>query len=409
MSERIRCATPAALRPLAFPLRTVLAVMVIASGAFAAPPAPHMLCVEGPDGRTCAESENRGTDGACADQWVKWQPGHYLRHTVYFREVDDPGKRQANFYDIRRLARNRGIKGVLLQIDWGPLEKRENEYDFSFIDETLDILEQENKYLILRVMDRQFGGRLEAFPSYLINGYDAVCSSTNDRNYAVASLWVPQAMDRFIALHSELAQAYDKHPRLVAIIPEETAIKKSARCNGFSERRYTDQLVRFNTVVGRKFRHTILAQSWNWLGSSAPNQYFDDITQAVLSHNSGGLSHPDTVPCRNGGWASCGRGTGESGQSPGYYYERRHRNELAILPQSQVFFEGQHPATNTMQEILDMAVDFLGGSHVVWDAWQRYFDMAVLNRNDFRVETRCPSRFPACVPKPPDPRVCGGR
>ena len=124
------------------------------------------------------------------------------------------------------------IKGGLLIVNWGAVEKSRGVYDFSVIDEEIAKLKSMNKKLILEVWWHKFAGASlpttpqqtdrPYLPDYVLAGGGAAVSTVGD-GY-MARVHSAQWMDRLIALFQALGARYDADPAVEQIIISETSM-----------------------------------------------------------------------------------------------------------------------------------------------------------------------------------------
>ena len=326
-----------------------------------------------------------GRANASTTDYTKWQPGHYVRYTVNAKNLEDPIELAEQLIKIRKLVQKRSnFKGILLQTRWKYFERQENVYDFSFIDEVLKIVESENKYLLIRIMDRDFSKYPNVvLPEYIIRKGWYWCNPKGAPCYS--RIWNAEVMDRFIILFRKFVEKYDSHPRLVGIVTEETATGGASQTqnrseSGYNPGEYTDQIVRFNKQISAIAKHTIIFQSLNSLSGGEPNELLDKIVNTV-SESGDGLSHPDTFPCENLSYENCKR----DNFAP-YYYERT----LGSKGTQQIPVMAQLQRANqfgwTPKELHDTAYRYLGANFMVWNAWLKTIDtelVPLLEQNGF--------------------------
>ncbi len=327
---------------------------------------------------------------------TKWQPGHYIRYTVQSNILDNPVARAEELIKIERLVKQRSnFKGILLQTRWRYFEPQENVYDFSFINEVLNIVGAHDKYLLVRIMDRDFSNKpAGVFPKYILDKNWYWCKASGAP--CLARNWEPEVMDRFIALLKSFAAKFDTHARLVGIVNAETAAGGAGRdrkTSGYSTVAYTNQIVRFNRELSAAAKHTILFQSFNSLKSNEPNEYFDQIIDAVVGAGDG-LTHPDTFPCDNTGYTNC-----EKDNFAPYYYERAYGSKGTKKIPVMAQIQRANKFDWTPEELHSTAYKYLGANFIVWNAWLNTFDselVPLLEKNRYQSVTVCPSNIAYC-------------
>lgn len=241
-------------------LLVALTLSVIALNAYAAKPmAPSSFCV----------------DDKCAPDPVqpvgklKWHPGHYM---WLDRNNTTPEIRAGHMQQIDAIANDPSVRGVKLALYWAHLEGAPGDYSagFKIVDEYLAKLKATNKYLMLSVQDRQFGGysTLTAFfPSYVVNGTQY--GVTKMTNGITARGWQQPTMDRLIALSKAFAARYNTHPNFEMYQVEETAVGVSPGVDGYSIAAYGTQLKRLIVASQTAWTQTIVRLPTNFFGTDA--------------------------------------------------------------------------------------------------------------------------------------------
>jgi hypothetical protein len=267
--------------------RLVLAtsLTLFAINAFAAKPLPpSSFCVDD----KCA------ADPVVQAQRVKWHPGHYM---WLDRNNTSPEIRAMHMAQIDAIANEPTVRGVKLALYWSALETSQGDYSagFKIIDEYLAKLKATNKYLILSVQDRQFGGYdpsptgLSAFfPPYIISTY----GTTKMTNGVTARIWQQGTMDRLIALSKALAARYNAHPNFEMYQVEETSIAVTQGVDGYSLVNYGTQIKRLLAASRPAWSQTIVRLPTNFYGNDTQ---MADLLNYSNTYNVA-VGGPDVIP-----------------------------------------------------------------------------------------------------------------
>lgn len=270
-------------------LGAAAAVAVVTSAASAAtkrPNPPPQVCI----GTACVTApENSTSDG------IKWHPGHYM-------SIRGHRKPTIDLPNIDALAGEQYITGILVEFRWMDLETSKGVYDFSQIDQylaRLKALPGPQKRMILRIEDRGFGtptpNSQAPIPSYLRDpAYDG--GEANFASGCVARIWLPQVMDRYIALFQALGAKYDSDPQVEGIGTEETALgfypNKSPAPSDFSSDALLTQFKRLIAATRQSWPHSNVFIQTNFLGNDSQ---MEDLIK-TLAANQGTAGGPDTNP-----------------------------------------------------------------------------------------------------------------
>jgi hypothetical protein len=168
------------------------------------------------------------------------------------------------------IANEPSVRGVKLVLYWGALETSPGDYSagYALIDQYLAKLKATNKYLILSVQDRLFGGHepstiAEYFPDYIIKTYGI----TRMANGMTLRVWQAPVMDREIALLKALGMRYNSHPNFEMIQVDETSIAVTNGVDGFSISAHGDQTKRLLAAIRPIWTHTLIRLPTNFFGS----------------------------------------------------------------------------------------------------------------------------------------------
>lgn len=200
---------------------------------------------------------------------IKWHPGHYM---WLDRNNSTPEIRAGHMKQIDAIA-DEPVRGVKLSLYWSHLESTPGDYSagFKIIDEYLARLKARNKYLILSIQDRQFGGYgsdlTYFFPPYVVK--DAKYGVTKMSNGITTRVWQPATSDRLIELSKALAARYDSHPNFEMYQVEETSVAVPKGMDGFSVDAHGVQIRRLLDASRKAWTHTLVRLPANFFGSDA--------------------------------------------------------------------------------------------------------------------------------------------
>lgn len=200
---------------------------------------------------------------------MKFHPGHYM---ILDGILTSAELRARHAREIDAIAQDPTIRGVKLWLFWGAVEPTEGNYQpgYEIIDAYLAKLKAANKYLILSVQDRKFGGyapadRPKIFPTYLVSRYGL----TKGRNVETLRVWQQPTMDRYIAMVRALAARYEKHANFEMLQTEETALSVPLGLDGYTLTAYGTQLKRLLVEARKAWPTTQVRLSTNFYGSDA--------------------------------------------------------------------------------------------------------------------------------------------
>jgi hypothetical protein len=327
-------------------------------------------------------------------QAVKWHPGHYVSLVG--------GEDSARLAQIAEIGKEPTIKGVMLYVWWYQLEKSKGVYDFSKIDVHLNKLKSLStpKRLVVRVMDRKFGGTTKTgiIPNYMLTDplyKGGVAYQPNVGN--VARLWEPAVMDRLIALYRALGTRYNSDAHVEGFATEETSIgfgaDKSKWPSGYSTSALLREFTRFAKSARTTMPQTNIFMNTNFLGSDTD---MGKLIQALYESDMG-AGGPSTIPNRyiqaQKVW------TGQTGAN--------YRGLISIgTCIEHMVFGGKH-GDFTPKQVGDWAYQNLGVTHLFWfkntyagDSTQRW-STGILPylRTNPPTRSACPTSYGSCNTK----------
>ncbi|MEZ5488322.1 MAG: hypothetical protein R3E75_11960 [Steroidobacteraceae bacterium] len=367
---------------------------------------PSSICVDD----VCSSPEQASSGG------IKWNPGHYVRPDELFF-IANSGERRAIYNTVRNVPQ---VRGALIAVPWGMIEKREGVYDWSSLDEEIEYLASMGKKVMIEVHFRKFGGNIPSLPQgndrlylpdYIIQkGW--VGSNTDDVGGYSARLDIAGCMDRFVALFKALADRYDANPALEHVIASETSLALSD--SGFRYDSLMAQQKRLLTALKGMFHSTHFSIMNNFMnGGGTPEIETREFTYQMVQLGVG-VSVPDILPPSGGAtydnWNMLAyRGAGVVG---GHSFGTTDlRGSVPSVANQEVIFKSGF----TPQNLYSHAVQSYGATHIVWTAHggsyggmpvtrtspavdmpgMRWTDgvLPYLKTNNLPVRSACPTKF----------------
>ena len=299
---------------------------------------------------------------------TKWNPGHYT-----FINMRSPSDffitNPSEITDLDELVFDRqfldqfidglgtSFQGIEISVVWRMLEPTKDNYDFSFIDEALDVVNQNDKHLILLLADRMLSEAFLPVPDYL----------TEDPQYGggyalfgngglTTAFWNENVLERYWKLMRELGRRYNGTDNVEVITFSESALSFDSQPVpvGYTSENYIAYLQERVEVAREAFPNTLVKQGFNW-------GYTGIIPEHSYNHFVG-FHGPDVVPDDE-------RYPTKNRIAAYEYYEQY----AGILPMS---CDVQSPELRkpvaewgefTIEGIYHMGVDVLKLNHMCWD------------------------------------------
>jgi len=228
----------------------------------------------------CETPESPETCSDCICK--KWNPGHYIimmnRRTI--EDVETVFSNPDNY-----------IKGLQVKVLWRDLEPEKDMYNFSKIDEYLDLVKRYDKQLVVQYKDRVFNSDERPVPDYLYsepmyNGGVALTTS----NGSIARLWDPAVMERSNLLVNALGEKYDNDSNFETLNFCESALGINKSNEDYTHEAYVEQLKSRIDSAKAAFPNTVVLQWMNFGGSVVLN-----FTHYLYPAGAG-MGGPDLVP-----------------------------------------------------------------------------------------------------------------
>jgi hypothetical protein len=364
-----------AFNGVALLMSALMAVVAVAqTAATSKPSTPPQLCLQSAGNTTCTTAGAVATAAAAPTTpttptsspanaaAMKWHPGNYVRANIQGFAVE-----QAARFDVYEKIRNEPlVKGALVIVNWGSVEKSEGVYDFSIIDKELARMKSMGKRLILEVWWHKFAGKTLPstpqntdrlyLPDYVIAQGGAAVSTVSE-GY-MARLHDAKWMNRLIALYQALGARYDADPFIEQIIVSETSLALADPT--FNQAALNVQFKRLVPAIRAAWPTTSAVMLMNWISEPGAMLSFS-------AANGVGTGGPDIVPPPpDGPYEDYGsqalRGAGGSFGSTDY------RGRIPVSYQSQVpIYAGYSMLPATLYRY---AYNTLKATHLTWTVYE---------------------------------------
>lgn len=225
-------------------------------------------------------------DGLCSKECYtcrKWNPGHYILITSL-----------ESAKEVESIIANPGnnIKGVQVAYLWRNLEHKKGVYDFTSIEEHLNIVKKYNKQLFIVLGDRVFDANEKPVPDYLYleqqynGGVEPLINGGS-----VARIWDAAVMERCNRLVEELGKKFDNDSNFEGLAFEESSLGINVKtAKGYSPESYADALFSRIEAAAKAFPNSSVLMYMNWF----PHELKKVIE--YLPKDGIGLGGPDLVP-----------------------------------------------------------------------------------------------------------------
>ena len=311
----------------------------------------------------------------------KWFPGHYLK----IRHYDGPIQQKS-----RDLVKNNPyFKGYKIHVVWNELEPEKDAYDFSVIENALQIAGSDQKKLMVHLQDRVFNSEQNPYlPDYLLTPeYEG--GWFYDGKKSLPRAWLPAYRDRWTKLLVALGEELDNHPDLAGFMLSESSGLFATKDMPASWT--TDGIMAFAretfSTLAQSLPTTPFFQYVNWGLEPAER---DEFMRELVEKNGHGFGGPDIYdakkPAENKTWTL--------DMTFGPYYET-YRGVAPICVENQT---AGFTAPGGAQSVFDYAVDQIGVHFLPWVAaydgdWTIEDAIAVVNKEKGRVNPTVPSNI----------------
>jgi hypothetical protein len=352
---------------------------------------------------------------ALADNWVKFNPGHYALSGYIVNAGNKSGAWTRVKADLDLTLANANVRGIMFFIQWAAVEDTTaGSYDWSLIDQIRAYLLKNypTKHLVIGIGAANFWGTsaTNVVPSYILNDstYGSGADGTHSGyvklgNYGCTIAWWRspivarlKALHRALAAHSSpygAGTTYDTDPFVEAITFEESAIDFASPPSdlGSGSSALATLIAaweQINANMVAAFPHTSIIDQDNYWAFGGPQ---DAI--GVVNANSNARvaqSSPDIQPKMQWGpLAYIGQTAGSTSQI----------GKVPFMAQVQY---PDYPLWSSLSQIFDVAASTLHASHIFWDvrsdglgAWSNV--IALINGNPIPAANQgCPRLYGTC-------------
>lgn len=288
--------------------------------------------------------------------------------------------------DTCKWATNGLFDGVQIAYSWRQLEQEKDQYDFSIIQEDLNLLQKYGKKLFIQIQDVSFQMKWNFAPRYLLmdtiyhGGANKQYSFTNyeEKEYSdlgwVVRRWDTTVQKRLHQLYSALGKAFDGI--IEGVNTEETSVTFGRRVlhpPGFSFTRYRDTFIENIIALKTAFpKSTVMVYANFMPGGYMP---YEDTTllktvyEAAWQNNIA-VGGPDLFPYKK-----------EQIQNSYKYIKQSYGKVPTALAVQDGNYEYINPPTNqpvSASDIYDFAQQYLKLTYIFWGTEQPYFDQKTL-------------------------------
>lgn len=236
---------------------------------------------------SCVYNQNntQGNEPFSMSGCKKWNPGHYILLTkdTTQEEVEEIISNQSNY-----------IKGVQIGYLWHDLEPEKDVYNFSLIEEHLNIIKKYNKQLFVSFSDRNWRVSYQAVPNYLLTDpvyQGGVEPMVVHEGSSIARLWDPLVMERSNKLIEAMGRRFDNEFNFEGINFDESSLDiNTITAVGYSNRAYADALISRADSAAKAFPNSTVIMYMNY----GPQELICVIY--YLSEIGIGIGGPDLVP-----------------------------------------------------------------------------------------------------------------
>lgn len=277
--------------------------------------------------------------------------------------------------------------GVQIAYSWRQLEPQKDSYDFSIIDEDLNILKKCGKKLFIQFQDVSFSMKYNNAPNYLLE--DTIYHGGANKQYRfkdyredeydnlgwVTRRWDIEVQKRLYKLFNKLGEKFDGI--IEGINTEETAVtfgdSPLLHPDGFSFKNYADALIANLGMLKKAFpKSTVMVYANFMPGGFLPYQdssYLKLIYNFAWENNIG-VGGPDLLPYKPEQMANS------------YQFIRKSykKVESGVAVQDGTY-EYINPHTNekiTAKEIYQFGEDYLHLTYIFWGTEQPFFQTDIL-------------------------------
>jgi hypothetical protein len=278
------------------------------------------------------------------------------------------------------------FEGVQISYSWRQLEPQKDQYDFSSIDDDLELLQKNRKKLFIQLQDVSFSMKYNHAPKYLLS--DSTYHGGANKQYKfknesetefveigwVTRRWDPEVQKRLHKLYQALGKRFNG--RIEGINTEETAVdfgKGPLHPPGFNFRRYKEATLENLVALKNAFSKSVVMVYANFMpGGFLPYQdssYLRDVYEFACEKQIG-VGGPDLLPYKRGQMAN----------SYGFI-----RNSSKKVPAGVAVQDGTNQYINpttkkivTAEEIYFFGKEYLGLKYIFWGSEEPFLHSEII-------------------------------
>ncbi|MBU1289796.1 hypothetical protein KKG85_00940 [Patescibacteria group bacterium] len=315
----------------------------------------------------------------------KWNPGHYILPTS-----------EEDLDEIELILSNplNHIAGLQAYFTWRQLETEKGVYDFSKIEEMLELVKKYNKHLFVQVSDRTFKAGEKPVPDYLYEDpiYNGGIELFTSGKGSVSRIWDPNVNERFNLLILELGKRFDDKENFEGIVFEESALDiDTTTAEGYSVEKLVDGIMHRNNAAALAFPNSVVIQYMNY----GPSEFINLFEYLYLTGV--GTGGPDLVPDK-------GRFP-EKQRIPAYDYYPLYAGKMplgvAVQTPNLMKDERNKKGIFTLDGFWDMGLNTLKLNYIFWSfveqPWHKFsFTNDILpyiNEREGEINDGCPENM----------------
>lgn len=289
------------------------------------------------------------------------------------------GGNEASSYE--HVLKNNCINGVQIIYSWKQLEPKKGVYDFSKIENDLELLNKAHKKLFIQLQDRSFTPDVFNVPDYIRE--DAIYHGGVEMQYDfpgegkpittgwVARTWDPAVKERFQLLIQKLSAQFDG--KIYGInLPETSAdFDPEHMPIDFTSDKYFDSVIDNIGYLKTAFRKSMVIQYVNFFPGEWDNDhhYMSRLFAFAMKHQIG-LGGPDVVPYK------------DSQMKNSYPFFHKYKGKIfTAIAIQEPDYTYKNPSTGDFYSFYDFysfTKEFLGASILFWNIEEPFFSNQLL-------------------------------
>ena len=274
------------------------------------------------------------------------------------------------------------VSGVQIIYTWKKLEKIKDQYDFSSIQQDLEILESKGKKLFIQIQDRSFLPHIVNVPKYLQTQKEFEGGIEKQGDFPgeglppsygwVAKQWIPAVNTRYKKLIEKLGEKFDA--KIAGINLPESAVHLDPKNipADFNCDNYFSSVLENMKILKKSFVHSYVVQYVNFYPCEWNNdkKYMSRTFELAKKLNIG-LGNPDTVPYRKGQMAN-------SYPFFNKYNDQIQTTAIAVQEPDYTYTNPQTKKPFTVKELYDFSINYLGSDIIFWNKKEPQFTNQVI-------------------------------